>query len=280
MRDIRGWTGILTGASRGLGPYMARTLAGAGVRLALVARSREELEALARELGDAGHDAAAVPADLSDPASLAPMLEVAERALGPPDLLVNNAGIGITHRYHTLPEDRIGLILQLNLATPMVLTRRVLPGMVERGRGHVVNIASLAGHAYPPYHEGYAATKAGLIGFSRSLRGAYRGSGVGVSVVSPGFVRDAGMFQRAVEEAGVSAPAAAGTVSPEEVAEAVLDVVLHDRPEVIVAPAKARTLVAALRPFPRLAEAALERMGVVELYRRRALANEGAADVE
>src|SRR5436309_7263265 len=123
-------------------------------------------------------------------------------------------------------------MVDLNLTAPMLLTHRVLPGMLERGRGHIVFIASLAGKLGPAYEAPYAATKAGLIGLTQSLRAEHLKAPVGFSVVCPGFVAGEGMYQRMVDE-GIESNRLLGTTTIEKVAEGVVEAIREDLPQVV-----------------------------------------------
>ena len=226
MRDIEGRTALLTGASSGLGPVIARRLHREGVKLILTARRRAELDTLARELVGSR----VITADLSKRGEA----EWLAGAAGEVDILIANAGVGASRPLLDFEVDGIDIALEVNLRAPIVLTRLLLPGMVERGSGHVVLMASMAGQIPGPNSSIYSATKFGLRGFGHSVRGELRGTGVGVSLVSPIFVREAGLFA----DSGASAPGM--TVSPDQVAEACLRAIRQDRAEVTVAPIYAR----------------------------------------
>lgn len=263
--ELNGAVALVTGGSRGIGPHIVRALVAAGARVALCARSADALEQVIEPLRVGDAELLAVAGDVTRAEDRARIVARCEDRLGPVDLLVNNAGIGTTRVYHTLGDDEIARVLDVNLRAPLLLTRLVLPGMVARGRGHIVNVASLAGKVYPPYRESYVASKAGLIGFTRALRLQYRGSGVSASVVSPGFVREAGMHaERGAADRG---RVRVNTSSPREVATAVIRAVGDDVAEIVVAPRSARLLTTLLAPFPMLAERVLERLGVVAMYR-------------
>lgn len=270
MDRLSGRAALVTGASRGLGRHMARALAAEGMTLALAARGREGLEATAREVREAGSRAVVVAADLSKDADIGRLARRAEEALEGVDVLVNNAGVTETSRFHGRDPDDIAAAVEVNLLAPMLLARHLLPVMVERGRGHVVNVSSLAGKAGPPYEAVYGGTKAGLIGFTQSLRREYRGTGVSASVVCPGYVSGAGMYADAVEETGVEAPRKMGTTTPEDVARAVVRSVLEDAPEVIVNPLPVRPLLALSELSPRLGEWLGRRLGLFSVFEERA----------
>lgn len=269
MDSLSGRTALLTGASRGLGRYMARALAAEGVALALAARSEERLRAAAGEVEEAGGRAIVVPADLSDRRDVERLATRASEALGGVDVLVNNAGVTETASFHGRNPEAIAAAVEVNLLAPMLLARYLLPGMVERSRGHVVNVASLAGKAGPPFEAVYGGTKAGLIGFTQSLRREYHGTGVSASAICPGFVSGAGMYADAVEETGVEAGRAMGTATPGEVAAAVVRSVRDDDPEVIVNPMPVRPLLALTEAWPRLGEWLGRRLGLFSAFEQR-----------
>ena len=143
--------------------------------------------------------------------------------------------------------------------------------MLERGRGHVVFISSLAGKIGPAYNEPYAATKAGLIGLTQSLRAEYSKAPVGFSVVCPGFTAGDGMYQRMVEE-GVSSNRVLGETTLDEVADRVVEAIRKDSPEIIVSGSPIRPMLALGQMAPRLAERMVERFGGTEIFRRTAAA--------
>jgi short-subunit dehydrogenase len=188
MKDLRGKSAVLTGASRGLGPYIARALARKGVNLALAARTADAVEATAKEASALGVRAIAVPTDVTNQASRERLLERAVAANGPIDILVNNAGIEWVCEYAKMSAEQIEQMIQTNLVAPLILSRLVLPEMIARGSGHVVMMSSLGGKKGSPYSATYAATKAGLIEWTSGVREELRGTGVSASVICPGFV--------------------------------------------------------------------------------------------
>lgn len=185
---------FLTGASAGIGDGLARELARAGHSLSLVARRRDRLDALAAELGVPCH---VVAADLSDPEAAVALLGPAEAALGPIDVLINNAGQQVIGHSHLVPFADTRRVIELNLLTPLALTQAVLPGMIARRSGTIVDIASLAALAPTPRMLSYNAAKCGMAGASEALRGELRGSGVHVVTVYPGII-DTDMSARAL----------------------------------------------------------------------------------
>jgi len=205
------------------------------------------------------------------------LVTTANREFGTVDVLVNNAGIEKLFAYHKLNTGEIERVVSVNLTGAMLLTRMVLPGMLKQRRGHIVNISSLAGKAGPPCFEPYAATKAGLIAFTESLRAEYRGTGISASVICPGFVR-AGIYPQLKEEAATDGPRILGPSSPEEVASAVLRAIYRDTPEIIVNPGPTRLSTALAELSPSLAEWVMRRSGVVEWFRKCAVARERNAN--
>jgi short-subunit dehydrogenase len=263
LTSLHGTTALITGASRGLGRHIARALAAEGVELVLAARTRAGLETLATELrSEFGRNVCVAPTDVGDRVALS---ELAERSLDV-DVLVNNAGIETPSFFHELPLEEMEKMLQVNLVAPMVLTRLLLPGMLARGRGHIVNVASLAGKAGPPLAETYAVTKAGLIAFTQSLRASYAHSGVSASVICPGFVIGEGMFADRAARDRITAPRLLGTSRPEEVGNAVVRAIVRDEPERIVNPGPMRLLSALGQLSPRLPEWFKRRMGLRTMY--------------
>lgn len=222
MRDLEGKTALLTGASSGIGPYIARRLHREGVRFVLSARRKPELDSLAREL----HGSRVVTADLGRRGEAERLAAEA----GPVDILIANAGVQASGRLTDLRVEDIDAALEVNLRSAIVLARLLVPGMVERGAGHVVLMASMAGQVPAPRNSIYNATKFGLRGFGHALRAELHGQGVGVSLVSPIFVSGAGMFA----DTGARAPGR--EVPVERVAEATLKAIREDRSEITVAP--------------------------------------------
>ena len=221
--DVKGRTVLLTGASGGLGAAIAEALAQRGARLLLSGRQRDRLEALAqRTRGEVLVGDLAVRGDVERLAAEA----------GDVDVLVANAALPGSGRLEGYDVDGIDRVLDVNLRAPIVLARLLAPGMLERGSGHVVLMSSLAGRAPTVGQSLYVATKFGLRGFAGALRADLHGSGVGVSAVFPGFIRDAGMFA----DSGVKLPAGVGTRSPRQVANAVVRGIERNRGEIDVAP--------------------------------------------
>jgi short-subunit dehydrogenase len=234
--DLRGKTVLLTGASTGIGPYIARRLHREGARLVLSARNQAALDNLAKELGDAR----VVVADLSragEPERLV-------REAGAVDVLVSNAGVPASGRLVTFTIEELDRAIAVNLRAGIVLARLLAPAMIEHKEGHMVFMASVAGKVPASGFTVYNATKFGIRGFGHALRAELRGTGVGVSLVSPTFVSESGMWA----ETGVRASVRETT--PERVAEACVRAIRGDRAEVLVAPIEQRIFSRMVLAFP------------------------------
>ena len=180
---------IITGASSGLGRELARQLGAEGARLALLARRREALDAVAAEVRARGGQAEVIPTDVTDPAVLAAAFAEAERRLGPPDVVVLNAGVGEPTTVRRYDAGVVANILSVNLVSIAHALGAVIPGMVERRRGQIVAISSLASYRSFPGSWAYCASKAGLSALLEGLRLELRPYGVAVTTICPGFVR-------------------------------------------------------------------------------------------
>lgn len=265
--SIRGWNALLTGATFGLGPYIARRLADAGANVALASRTTERLDAIAAELRSRGVRAVTIPTDLLDPAAREALVARARSELGGIDILVNAAGLMHAGRLHKLTPQEIEELLEVNLVAPTLLTRMLLPDMLERGRGRIVQVASIAGKGGAAYLSLYAASKHGLVGFTHALQGELHGTGVQASVVCPGFMTGEGMWGRAKRRIhplfGVS--------SPDRVARAVVTTLRRRRVEVVVNPLPIRYAFALWALAPRAAAAIFRWTGVIAFLRGFAL---------
>jgi short-subunit dehydrogenase len=276
MRELRGRNALVTGGSGGIGAQIARALAKAGVNVVVSGRREDALAATVAALRKLEVRADAAVADLYDLSQVDSVIARSEAAIGPLDLLINNAGVEVAAAYTDYTRAELTSMIDLNLTAPMLLTHRVLPGMLERGRGHVVFISSVAGKQGAAYQAPYAASKAGLIGFTQSLRAQYLDAPVGFSVVCPGFVAGDGMYQRMLED-GMSSNRLMGSTRIDKVAEAVLDAIRRDRPEVIEAGTPLRPVLAVGQLAPRLPERVMRRIGATDLFRRVAASRGRAA---
>jgi short-subunit dehydrogenase len=240
---IDGSTVLLTGATGGIGGVLARRLAIAGGALVLTGRREDALASLAGELG-----ARQFAADLAVPEEVSRLAEECAET----DVLVVNAALPASGDLLDYTPEQIDRALAVNLRAPIMLARLLTPRMVALGHGHVVFVGSMSGKAATPASSLYTATKFGLRGFAHALRQDLRGTRVGVSLVQPGFVGEAGMFAAT----GARTPNGVRTVSPERVAAAVVSAVERNRAEVNVAPVKLRLRCAVAGQFPGLTERA------------------------
>ena len=230
---------LLTGATGGLGQAIARGLHARGAILTLTGRRAEVLEPLAAEVGGR-----VIVSDLAEPDAPARLLAAA----GEVDVLVANAGLPGSGRLTSFTPEEIDRALDVNLRAPMLLAHGLTDAMVARGHGHLLFMSSLSGRAASPGTSVYAATKFGLRGFALALREDLAPKGVGVSVILPGFISDAGMFA----DSGAKLPPYVGTKRPEDVARAVVKAIEANRAELDVAPLplRAGAHLAALAPGP------------------------------
>ncbi|HEX5225579.1 MAG TPA: SDR family NAD(P)-dependent oxidoreductase [Solirubrobacteraceae bacterium] len=246
--QISGATVLLTGATGGIGQAIARKLAAAGAELVLTGRRADVLAPLAKELG-----ARPLSVDLSTPVELTRLLG----EVGSVDILVANAALPASGLLESFTVDEIDRALAVNLRAPIVLAHELVPGMVQRGSGHLVFVSSLAGKAAAPGSSIYSASKYALRGFAGSLRAELATSGVGVSTVFPGFIRDAGMFA----DSGATLPRGLQTRTPADVAQAVASAIEKNRGEVDVAPLSMRASGILAGVAPEVASTLARRLG-------------------
>jgi short-subunit dehydrogenase len=222
---------LITGASRGLGHSIAQTFAERGCKVAVVARSGDALEQLADDL-----EGKAYPTDLTDPAAVEALIDRVE-ADGPIDVLVNNAGLDCVGLFADASAQQIRDVLQVNLAAPMELCRQVMPRMLSRGRGHIVNVSSMGALSITPGLTLYGTSKAGLSQFTSGFHQELRGTPVATTLVQIGSVktdmvdnvRGFGPTRRVMERAERWNMLPRNDLEPTTVADAIADAVEHTR---------------------------------------------------
>lgn len=188
MFDLTGKTALITGASGGIGGAIARALHGAGATVALSGTRTEPLEALAAELGERAH---VLPCNLGDPDAVAALPKQAVEAMGSVDILVNNAGITRDNLFMRMSDDEWQSVLDVNLTATMKLCKGVLRGMMKARWGRIVNISSVVGTTGNPGQANYAASKAGMVGMTKSLAYEVASRGITANAVAPGFITTA-----------------------------------------------------------------------------------------
>jgi uncharacterized protein len=248
--EVAGSRALVTGATGGLGAEIARALHARGATVVLTGRQADVLERLRGELVDRVE---IVVADLADRAAVTALAGQAGRV----DVLVANAGLSASGSLTSFEPDQIDRALDVNLRAPIQLTRALVPAMKERGFGHVVFMSSLSGKVASPGTSLYSATKFGMRGFALALREDLDGTGVGVTTVFPGFIRDAGMFA----DSGAKLPFYVGTKKASHVAKAVVRGVEREKLEIDVAPFGLRASARFAGVAPGLVGAAQRRFG-------------------
>ena len=218
--QLKGSVAVVTGASSGIGEATAVALAQRGAKVVLAARRSERLDELADRIERAGGRALAVRCDVGDHEQLRKLRAITEEAYGPTDILVNNAGVPGGGEFAKLSYEQIQNMVQVNITGVLFGTRAFLPGMLARGHGHIVNMASLAGRFVAPGAAVYSATKHAVVAFSEALNYETEGSDVLVTAINPGFVATEGFPQGGLPRAIV--------MQPERIADAVVKVILGD----------------------------------------------------
>ena len=246
--DLLSGSVLVTGATGGIGHAIARAFAARGASLTLTGRRADVLEPLAAETRGR-----AVAVDLAERDAVQRLAEEA----GEVDVLVANAALPASGELESYSVEQVDRALDVNLRAPIVLARLLLPGMLERGRGHLVFVSSLSGKSAQSRSSLYSATKFGMRGFALGIRTDLRGKGVGVTTIFPGFISGAGMFV----ESGAKLPRGVGTRTPEQVAAAVLRGIERNKAEIDVAPASMRLGAAFATLFPDVASRAGTKLG-------------------
>jgi len=253
---LSGRVAIVTGASAGIGRATARALASAGLRVAACARRRERLDELAATISAAGGEAAVYPLDVTDGPAVRGMADQVAGRWGKIDVLVNNAGRGLSATFEDSRPEELRELLELNVVAAFTATQAVLPRMRSQGHGHVINVSSIVGQRGVPYRSVYSATKFALGGLSEALRVELAGTGIRVSLVYP--ITTATEFHDV--ESRRAGPGLLGPVqSSEHVARCILRCIRRPRPEVYPY-WPSRLLAVANVIAPRLVDAGMGRL--------------------
>ncbi len=260
MKSIAGKTVLLTGASGGIGGFIARALAKEKATVVGVSRSQEKLNQALKEVEFAGGKAIGIPFDISKLEQLPALVQQVNEITGPVDILINNAAIEKYRPFQDYLLSDIQSILITNLMAGMELTRLLLPSMLERNSGHVVNIASGSGKKGAPYNSIYSASKAGLIMWTDAVRQELINTNVGMTVVCPGYTK-AGMFLKF----GLPAPKLARVSEPKAVAIAVVEAIKKNKAEVMLDGILTRLLFSNIQLFPEFGDAIYRWIGLTNL---------------
>jgi short-subunit dehydrogenase len=267
MTDLRGKNALLTGGSRGIGPFIAEMLADHGCNMALAARTATDLQSVASKLIDRGVKISSFPVDLARSADRRTLMAAVVEQFGQIDILINNAGLETAGAFLDLPWEAFEQTLQVNLAAPIELTHLALPDMLKRKSGHIVNIASGAAKNGLPYEAVYSGTKAGLAEWTRGLRLEFAQSGVQFSTIFPGYVTGVGMFA----SFGIDVPGKFGSCTPEQVAQATIKAIQRNLREVIVNSRPSRLAFVANEVSAELGDWYMLSSGVVEYQRKKVI---------
>jgi short-subunit dehydrogenase len=233
-RQLRGRNVILTGASRGIGRCLAVQAAAAGARLALTARSQDELAKLADELKATGAEVWPIAADLTDKADRERLVEEAAAALGGVDLLINNAGLASFGDFVSSDEDVLRRIMEINFFAPAELTRLCLPHLQKGQQPAVVMVGSVCGRRGIPTWPEHSASKFALTGLTEALRAEFQRFGIDVLLVLPGLTRADDLEKHLLRNEGQLKLDFAGAQSPERVAQLALRAIEKNRSETVI----------------------------------------------
>ncbi len=252
--SLEGQVALITGGSRGIGQAVARALAAQGMNLVLAARTVSTLEATAEELRKSGVRVITVPTDISKLADLERLVATCIAEFGGIDVLINNAGIEAFHAFHLLTIAEIEATITTNTIGTILLTRLVIPEMLKKGHGRIINMTSTAAYQAPPFGAVYAATKASLYQFSMALRLEYKGTGISISAICPGFTKDGGIYEFITQTMGRSVPFLLRGTTAEKVARKVVQALRTEPPVVVVEWLGVRITAVLAFIFPRFGE--------------------------
>jgi len=222
--DYQGKVAVVTGASSGIGEAVARDLAKRGTTVIAAARRKDMLEKVAEECRKTAPASEAAVVDVADRAAVEQMCKEALAKHGQVDVLINNAGIPLRKHATRLSVEDVEQVMQINFFGAIYATLALLPSMLERKSGHIVNVSSVAGRIGAPRESAYSASKYAMTGFSEVLSGDLQGTGVHVHLIIPGAI-DTEIWQKVQEPAAYSGK----FIPPQEIADAVREVIERDR---------------------------------------------------
>jgi len=250
--EVQGRTILITGASSGIGAATARAVARAGGHAVVVARTKAKLDELVAEIEAAGGRATAYELDCSDREAVAEVTARIEQEVGTPDALVNNAGAGRFLFFEETPPEEFERMMSAPFYSTVYMTRAVLPGMLARGRGLIVNINTPVAFITWPSAAGYASARWAVRGLTDSLSADLDGTNVKVSQVVPGKVSSAYFEHNPGAEAGIPGMARlVRTLTPDEVADAIVGTIRSEK-RLVFTPFSLRLMMLQVRIFPRL----------------------------
>lgn len=260
MKNLVDNTAVLTGASGGIGVYIARALAKEHLKIVCISRSNDDLMRLCSEIDELGGNGIGIPFDISKLDELPLLVDKIHKLVGPVDILINNAAIEKFRSFPNYTLDDIQSILTLNLHAPMELSRLLIPDMIDRDCGYIVNIASGSGKKGAPYNSIYSASKAGLIMWSDAIRQEFADTNIEISIVCPSYT-SAGMFLAL----DVQAPDGIRVSHPTEVAEAVLNSIKLNHTEINLGGFTAKLFNAVTQLSPQLGDRIFRQLSIVKL---------------
>ena len=265
MKKLKNRVALITGASSGIGAIISQSLSNEGVEIVGVARSKVGLNKTKIDIEAKGGKFHSILFDVSDISNLSELKSKVENLVGKIDILINNAGIEEYNYFQNYTLEYVQKITSVNLVAPMEITRQFLPQLIKNS-GHIVNICSLAAKKGESFNATYSATKGGLALFTDALRQELHGSGVGVSALFPGLVKDVGMYS----DSQVKAPLVLGTITSKKVAKALLKAIKKNKPDVIVNSGPLRPLLAIDALFPNFGNWFARITGITAFCRNRA----------
>lgn len=278
MTTIAGKTVVLTGASRGIGASIARALAREKATVVCISRSEAKLAEICAEIDELGGKGISFPFDISQVDSLSVLVENIQQQVGAINILINNAGMEIYRNFSEYTLAELQTVLSTNLLAAMELTRLVLPSMLARGTGQIVNMASTSGKKGAAYNSIYSASKGGLVMWSDALRQELTGTGVGVSTICPGYICGKGM----TADSGVPIPSLAGISTPEAVTKKTLKAIALNQAEVIInqdliTEITTKLLFALGQFFPRMSDRLYRGLGIAQSNQLRIKSHGGGS---